>query len=100
MGEVVLVQEGPRRNTWPLAIVLKVLSPHVTLVKIRNTITRRSTSHLYPLEMEVPWTSFPPLSGVDASASPIDEPEEARDPQPVQYTRGGRAQTWAKTALH
>ena len=91
VGDVVLVQEGPRRNTWPLAIVVKVISPHVNLVKIRNTITRRSTCHLYPLEMEVPWTSFPPLAVPDVAPPPIDELEEARDRQTVQCTRSGRA---------
>ena len=86
-----MVQEGPHHNTWPLAIVPKVLSLHVTLVKIRNTITKRSTSHLYSREMEVPWSSFLFLSVADAAASSIDTLEEASDPQPGQYTGAGRA---------
>ena len=111
VGDIVLVKEGPRRSRWPLAAIVKVISPFVAKIKLHGKITRRATNLLFPLETEPPWDGLPSLqcnvTDPDSSNAPSDLPDvhvqsqdqtcsdlsdhDEIDVQPVRLTRGGRA---------
>ena len=102
VGDIVLVKEGARRASWPLAKVEELLqgSDGVTraaVISINGNRTRRATSLLYPLEAEPPWSGLPALHAreedeSDAASTSSSESSEQPDPASSAsvVTRGGR----------
>ena len=101
VSDIVLVKEGPRRSTWPLARVVELLTgadgtTRVAAIFLNGIITRRAVSLLYPLEAEQPWEGSPSSNaqlGDESDSTPSSHGEESDTDEsapPSVCTRGGR----------